>query len=50
MSIIGTGMPRVDAPDKARGKAKYTADYSAPGMLRVALARAKVAHAVISRY
>lgn len=47
MSIIGTGMPRVDAPDKARGKAKYTADYSAPGMLRVALARAEVAHAVI---
>ena len=47
MSIIGTGMPRVDAPDKARGKAKYTADYSAPGMLRVALARAETPHALI---
>jgi len=45
--IVGSNMARVDAPDKATGRAKYTADYSAPGMLRVALARAKVAHAVI---
>lgn len=47
MQIIGSSMARVDAPDKARGRAKYTADYSAPGMLRVALARAKTAHARI---
>ncbi len=47
MGIIGSSMPRVDAPDKARGRAKYTEDYYEPGMLRVALARAKCAHAVI---
>lgn len=47
MSIIGSNFPRVDAPDKARGRAKYTADYIVPGMLRVALARAKTAHARI---
>lgn len=47
MSIIGSNFPRVDAPDKARGRAKYTADYIVPGMLRVALARAKTPHARI---
>ena len=47
MSLIGTELPRLDAPAKATGRAKYTADFSAPGMLRVALARAKTAHAVI---
>ncbi len=47
MSIVGTSMARVDAPDKATGRALYTADYSAPGMLRVALARAKTPHALI---
>lgn len=47
MSIVGSNMRRVDAPDKARGLAKYTADYVVPGMLRVALARAKMPHGVI---
>lgn len=44
MSIIGSSLERVDAPEKARGIAKYTGDYSEPGMLKVALARAKTAH------
>lgn len=47
MSIVGSNMRRVDAPDKARGLAKYTADYVVPGMLRVALARAKMPHGII---
>lgn len=47
MSMIGSRMERIDAPDKARGKAMYTGDYSEPGMLKVALARAKEAHAAI---
>ena len=47
MSIIGTSIPRVDAFAKATGAARYTADYIVPGMLRVALARAAVAHARI---
>lgn len=47
MSIIGTSIPRVDGYAKATGRAKYTADYSAPGTLHVALARAQTAHAAI---
>ena len=47
MKIIGSNFPRVDASDKASGRAKYTADYIVPGMLRVALARAKTPHAKI---
>ena len=47
MSIIGSSLERTDGPEKARGTAKYTGDYREPGMLRVALARAEAAHALI---
>lgn len=47
MSIIGTSVARLDAPEKARGQAKYTGDYQEPGMLYVALSRAETAHAVV---
>lgn len=43
--LTGTGVRRLDAPDKARGIAKYAADYTAPNMLYLALVRAEVAHA-----
>ena len=45
--IIGTSVGRLDAPAKATGRAKYAADYTAPGMLHVALARAQAGHARI---
>ena len=45
--IIGTGMKRVDAPDKARGKAKYAGDYAAENMLHACLVRSEHAHAKI---
>ena len=45
--IIGTGMKRVDAPDKARGLAKYAGDYAAENMLHACLVRSEHAHAKI---
>ena len=45
--LIGTGMKRVDAPDKARGVAKYAGDYAAENMLHACLVRSEHAHAKI---
>ncbi len=45
--VIGTGMKRVDAPDKAKGKAMYAGDYAAPNMLHACLVRSEHAHAKI---
>jgi 4-hydroxybenzoyl-CoA reductase alpha subunit len=33
-SVVGKSLPKKDAPDKATGKAVYTADLRLPGMLR----------------
>ena len=45
--IIGTGMKRVDAPNKACGKAKYAGDYTAENMLHACLVRSEYSHAKI---
>ncbi|MCF0133081.1 MAG: xanthine dehydrogenase family protein, partial [Blautia sp.] len=45
--VIGTSINRLDSPDKATGKAKYTADYSAPDMLHVVLVRSEIAHGML---
>ncbi len=45
--LIGTGMKRVDAPNKACGKAKYAGDYTAENMLHACLVRSEYAHAKI---
>ena len=42
-TIIGKDIARLDAPEKAMGIAKYAGDYSAPGMLHVALCRSQIA-------
>ena len=42
--LVGTSAVRLDVPAKATGKALYTADYSAPNMLHVALVRSPIAH------
>ncbi len=43
LTIVGTSVPRVDAPTKVRGAAKYTADIQLAGMLHVAVARSPIA-------
>ena len=45
--VVGRSVPRVDAPDKATGKAQYTADMKLPGMLYGKLLRSPVPHARI---
>ena len=46
-SVINTRAPRLDAPDKATGRAKYIDDLAMPGMLYGALLQSPLAHAVI---
>lgn len=46
-SVIGRRVPRVDAWEKATGEARYTDDFSLPGMLHGRLLRSPVAHARI---
>jgi xanthine dehydrogenase YagR molybdenum-binding subunit len=45
--IIGTRVPRVDGPDKATGKAKYSYDINRPGMLHAVILRCPYPHAKI---
>ncbi|RJX29567.1 MAG: 4-hydroxybenzoyl-CoA reductase [Desulfarculus sp.] len=47
--IIGQSIPRLDAPDKATGRAIYTDDIKLPGMLYGKLLRSPLAHARIKR-
>lgn len=46
-NVVGRSVPRIDAPDKARGTAQYTADMKLPGMLYGKLLRSPVPHARI---
>ena len=45
--VVGTSAARLDVPQKATGRARYTGDYYAPDMLHVVLVRAQAAHAKI---
>ena len=47
-SVIGKRFPRIDAPQKATGEAKYTADIVLPGILYGRILRSPLAHAKIS--
>jgi xanthine dehydrogenase YagR molybdenum-binding subunit len=42
LSIVGKPVPRVDAADKVRGAAVYTADRTIPGMLHAVLVRSTI--------
>ncbi len=42
--ILNTRAPRVDAADKATGKALYTDDFKRPGMLTAAILHSPIAH------
>ncbi|MFH1313651.1 MAG: molybdopterin cofactor-binding domain-containing protein [Candidatus Eisenbacteria bacterium] len=43
-ATVGRSIPRLDAADKATGRAKYTADYHFPGMLHGRILGSPVAH------
>jgi xanthine dehydrogenase YagR molybdenum-binding subunit len=43
--LIGKEVPRVDGPDKATGRAKYSFDINRPGMLHARILRCPYAHA-----
>lgn len=47
---IGSSPPRLDAADKATGRARYVDDVQLPGMLHVALLTSPLAHARILAY
>ena len=46
-SLIGKRIPRLDGPDKASGRAKYTYDVHPPGMLYGKVLRCPLAHAKV---
>jgi xanthine dehydrogenase molybdenum-binding subunit len=48
-SVLGKRLPRVDALDKATGRALYSGDISLPGMLYGKALRSPYAHAMIRR-
>src|SRR6266849_3580491 len=43
--LIGTKVQRIDGPDKATGRAKYSYDINRPGMLHGIILRCPHAHA-----
>ena len=44
---IGAYVPMVDGPDKVSGRAKYTADFVAPGLLAGRIFRSPYSHGEI---
>ena len=46
-SVLGKRIPRLDAPEKVTGRAKYTYDVNLPGMLHGYILRSPRAHARI---
>src|SRR2546422_2905878 len=48
--MIGKSPPRLDAADKATGRARYVDDVRLPGMLHAALVTSPHAHALIKNY
>src|SRR5437660_5373272 len=45
--VIGTKVTRLDGPDKATGRAKYSFDINRPGMLHASILRSPYAHAKV---
>jgi len=49
LKVVGKRVPRVDGPDKAGGRARYTFDLQIPGMLHGAMLRCPFPHARLKR-
>ncbi|MBM3298477.1 MAG: molybdopterin-dependent oxidoreductase [Deltaproteobacteria bacterium] len=47
LRVLNTRAPRIDAPAKATGRAKYSDDLAMPGMLHAAILQSPLAHAKI---
>src|SRR5271166_1350582 len=47
--LIGTRVQRLDGPEKATGRAKYSFDINRPGMLHARILRCPHAHARVTR-
>ena len=45
--LLGTKVKRIDAPEKATGRAKYSYDINRPGMLHAMILRSPHAHAKV---
>ena len=48
-TTVGQAAERLDAPQRIRGEARYTADLQFPGMLHAAILRSPHAHARVQR-
>ena len=48
LRIVGTSPPRVDAPEKVTGRARYTADIAHPGMLHAVIVRSPIAKGTLT--
>ena len=46
---VGLSVKRVDAPAKASGKARFTSDFSMPGMRFAKYVRSPIAHGRVKR-
>src|SRR3954452_17265410 len=46
--VLGTKVQRLDGPDKATGRAKYTFDINRPGLLHARILRCPHAHARVT--
>jgi xanthine dehydrogenase YagR molybdenum-binding subunit len=49
LAVVGRDATRVDAPQRARGEARYTADLTFPGMLHAGILRSPHARAKVKR-
>ena len=47
LSVVGKRLPKIDAPDKATGRAVYTDDITLPNMIYGKLLLSPVPHAII---
>ena len=48
LGIVGQRATRVDAPEKVRGRARYTADLTRPGLLHAAILRSTIARGKVT--
>ena len=50
LGIVGARVPRVDAPERVTGRARYTADIARPGMLHAVIVRSKIPRGTIRAF